>query len=73
MLGWSAKTLADHSGLSLRTVQNLESSSGFDPNRRSSFLAVKAALESAGIEFIGNAEEGPGIRIWQPRRERTAT
>ena len=69
MLGWSAKMLADQSGLSLRTIQNLERTSGFDPNRKSSFLAAKAALEAAGIEFIGTPDDGPGIRIRNSKPE----
>jgi hypothetical protein len=26
---------------------------------------VKAALEAAGIEFIGAPKEGPGVRLWR--------
>jgi hypothetical protein len=65
MLGWSARTLATASGLSLRTIQTIENSEGRKVGRKSSFLAVKAALEAAGIEFIGTPDEGPGIRLWQ--------
>jgi hypothetical protein len=25
---------------------------------------LREALETAGIEFIGGQEDGPGIRIW---------
>jgi hypothetical protein len=28
--------------------------------------AVRKALEAAGIEFIGNPDDGPGIRIRKP-------
>lgn len=67
MLGWSAKVLADEAGLSLRTIQNIESLSTYDAGRKSSLLAIKAALEIAGIEFIGSPDDAPGIRIHTPR------
>ncbi len=66
-LGWSAKELAQHSGLALRTLANIESSDGTSQVRKSSLLAVKAALEAAGIEFIGTPDDAPGIRIHAPK------
>ena len=58
-LGWSASHLAEEAGLSLRTVQTAEAEDGHNKIRKSSILAIKATLESAGIEFIGDATEGP--------------
>jgi hypothetical protein len=26
---------------------------------------VRKALETAGVEFIGTPEEGPGVRLWR--------
>lgn len=62
-LNWSAAKLAEESGLSLRTVQNLESATSDVAVRKSSLLSIKATLESAGIEFIGTPDDAPGIRI----------
>jgi transcriptional regulator with XRE-family HTH domain len=62
-LGWSASELGEQAGLSLRTVQTAESEGGEDKIRKSSLLAIKSVLESAGIEFIGTPEDAPGIRI----------
>lgn len=62
-LNWSAAKLAEESGLSLRTVQNLESATSYVAVRKSSLLSIKATLESAGIEFIGTPDDAPGIRI----------
>jgi len=50
-------------GLSIRTIQTAETDGGEQIVRKSSLLAVKAALESAGIEFIGSPDDAPGIRI----------
>jgi hypothetical protein len=56
--------LAERSGVSLPTIHRFEAVDGVPPSRSSTLLDVKAALEAAGIEFIGTAEEGPGIRLW---------
>jgi hypothetical protein len=34
---------------------------------RANLLALQSTLEAAGIEFIGTADDGPGIRIRPPR------
>ena len=45
----------------------------FRASRRSPFLlAVTAALEAAGIEFIGSPEEGPGVRLWPKKKKKKA-
>ncbi len=62
-LGWSATQLGKMAGLSLRTIQTAEAENGHSKVRKSSILAIKATLESAGIEFIGTPDDGPGIRI----------
>ena len=62
-LGWSASHLAEEAGLSLRTVQTAEAEDGHNKIRKSSILAIKATLESAGIEFIGSPDDNPGVRI----------
>jgi hypothetical protein len=62
-LGWSATLLGEKAGLSLRTIQTAEAEGGDNKVRKSSVLAIKTTLESAGIEFIGTPEDGPGIRI----------
>ena len=67
-LGWSASQLGLKAGLSLRTIQTAEADGGEEQIRKSSLLAVKAALETAGIEFIGTPENGPGIRIYPGKK-----
>ena len=62
-LGWSAADLAKEAGLSLRTIQAIETNLGLEKARKSSVLALRASLESAGIEFTGTPGEVPGIRI----------
>lgn len=62
-LGWSASKLGVEAGLSLRTIQTAEADDGESQIRKSSLLAIQAALEAAGIEFVGTPDDGPGIRI----------
>lgn len=62
-LAMSAEELAARSSVSLRTVQRMELSDGVPPGRISTLFAIKAALENAGIEFIGTPQDRPGIRL----------
>lgn len=62
-LGWSAEELAKHSSVSRRTIVSIESGNGVPPVNLQTLMKLKAALETAGIEFIGSPEDAPGIRI----------
>tara|TARA_Y100001001_G_scaffold79666_1_gene77764 strand:- start:211 stop:357 length:147 start_codon:yes stop_codon:yes gene_type:complete len=41
----------------------METEDGVPSSNAPNIAAVKAALEAAGIEFIGTPDDGPGIRI----------
>ena len=58
-LGWSASDLAKASGLARGTVQKAEAN--FEGFRKSSALAIRVALEDAGIEFIDRDDGARGI------------
>lgn len=64
MLRWSGQQLAEESGLSLSTIRRVEMRDGV-PEAQSikTLMTIKQALESAGIEFIGTPDDGPGVRI----------
>ena len=64
MLRWSGEELSLRSGVSLSTVRRVESANGV-PEVQSirTVLAIKKALEEAGVEFIGTPEDGPGVRL----------
>ncbi len=66
-LGWSAKFLAERSGVGLRTLLRIESSDGVPSSHSSTLIELEKALEAAGIEFIGTPEDGPGIRLRKPK------
>ena len=63
LLGWTAKDLADQSGVSLATIQRLEPQSGVPVSHQRTLLDIKRAFEAAGVEFIGTPDEGPGVRV----------
>ena len=65
-LNITAKELAERAGVSLPTIQRFEGVDGVPPSRSSTLLEVKAALESAGIEFVGTPTDRPGIRFSPP-------
>ena len=41
----------------------IEATNGVPLGRVSTLLGVKAALEAAGIEFVGSPDDRPGIRL----------
>ena len=65
-LNWSANTLAKHAGIASKTVRRIEATFGLPQTTVATISAIKAALEAAGIEFIGSPSDGPGIRIHRP-------
>jgi transcriptional regulator with XRE-family HTH domain len=62
LLGMDQKTLAEASGLSLPTIQRMESSDGTIRGNVDSLMKLVAALDAAGIELIaeGTASGGGG-------------
>ncbi|MCZ8102303.1 MAG: helix-turn-helix transcriptional regulator [Burkholderiales bacterium] len=59
-LGWSARQLAEASGVALQTVQRFEQHAGLPAARVQTLQDVISALEKAGVEFIGTPDE-PGV------------
>jgi transcriptional regulator with XRE-family HTH domain len=65
-LAWSAQTLAERSGVSLRTIMRLEASDDLPSSRTKTLQDIQSALEVAGVEFIGSPNDRPGIRVSKP-------
>ena len=63
MLRWSAKQLAEQAGLSWPTVQRMESTQGVPSGLSKNLELVQRALEGAGVIFIDEDDEGPGVRL----------
>jgi transcriptional regulator with XRE-family HTH domain len=68
MLRMSAEALAEESGISIATIKKLETKHSQITPRASTMDRLIAVLESHGIEFLGTAEESPGVRLHRPPR-----
>ena len=64
--GLTAAELAKLAGVSWATVQRFEAEEGIPRSRGNTLDRVKTALESAGIEFIGDPVFSPGVRLRPP-------
>ncbi len=62
-LGWSARELAEQSGLGLSTVQRAETNGDRPVITRVNMDAIRRALEAAGVEFIPENGGGAGVRL----------
>ncbi len=62
-LRWSVSDLATTSGISTSTIKRIEAMDGKPNSTAANISALQKTLESAGIEFIGTPDDGPGIRI----------
>jgi hypothetical protein len=68
LLRWSAEDLARRSLLSVATIRRAELTEDETSMTAANDLAVRRALEAAGVEFIDENGGGPGVRLRQRRR-----
>ena len=66
-LRWSIEELAGRSSVSVRTIKMVEANDGIPQCKTATTEKLVSALQSAGIEFIGSPDDGPGIRIRRPK------
>ena len=64
-LGWSTQKLSEETEVSSRTLNRMETLEGFSAATKANLSMVQRTFEEAGIEFIGSANEGPGVRLWK--------
>ena len=63
LLRWNAKELSLNSGVGTATLKRYEVAESVPNAHVKTLTAIKAALEAAGIEFIGSPENNPGVRL----------
>jgi len=78
LLNWSAEKLAEEAGVGVATVRRAESEPKPDSDKgedrkpakskersmiQSTESAIRRALEDAGVIFVAENGEGPGVRI----------
>jgi hypothetical protein len=70
-LRWRAKDLAREAALGVATVRRAELAEVETSLTMANDLAVRRALEAAGVEFIEENGGGPGVRLQKRSREKT--
>jgi len=66
LLRWSAAELAQRASLGLATIKRAELSENQTSMTAANDLAVRRALEAAGVEFIDENGGGAGVRLRKP-------
>ena len=66
LLRWSAVDLAKASKVGVATIRRVEIIDGDIPVTPANELAVRRALEAAGVEFIDGNGGGAGVRLRKP-------
>ena len=70
LLRWEQRDLEAASSVSLPTIKRLESKPGVMAAHMSTVVALRKALEAAGIEFIDENGGGPGVRLRKRQRKK---
>jgi len=63
LIRWSAEDLARETALSVATIRRAEIAEGEISMTAANDLAVRRALEAAGVEFLDENGGGPGVRL----------
>ena len=64
-LNWSGRDLAKAAGVHHNTVGRIERG---EETNKGTLLLIRTTLEQAGIEFIDDNGDGPGVRLRTPPR-----
>ena len=68
LIRWSAEDLARETALSVATIRRAELAEDETSMTTANGMAVRDALESAGVEFIDENGGGPGLRLRKRQR-----
>ena len=66
LLRWRAQDLARESSVGVATIRRAELTDAETSLTTANDLAVRRALEAAGVEFIDENGGGPGVRLRKP-------
>jgi len=67
LLGLSSRQLAAESGVSWATIKRFEETEGIPRSKRGTLERLKNYLDAAGIEFLGDPNKSPGVRLRRNR------
>jgi transcriptional regulator with XRE-family HTH domain len=68
LIRWSADDLARNCSLSVATIRRAELVEDETSMTTANDIAVRRALEAAGVEFIDENGGGPGVRLRKPSK-----
>jgi len=71
LIRWSAEDLAGKSSLSVATIRRAELTDSETSMTAANDLAVRRALEAAGVEFIDENGGGAGVRLRKHAKEKS--
>lgn len=72
LIGLGQAELAAAASISVPTLRRMEASAGPAAGLTNNVAAVKRALEAAGVIFVEENGEGPGVRLKKARQEPAA-
>jgi transcriptional regulator with XRE-family HTH domain len=67
LVDWAQAKLAEASNLGVSTIKNFEA--GRSVPTINNLAAIRAALEAAGVIFVDENGEGPGVRLRKARAQ----
>ena len=70
LIRWSAEDLARASSVGLTTIRRAELMDSETSMTAVNDLAIRRALEAAGVEFIDENGGGPGVRLRKSGKEK---
>jgi hypothetical protein len=70
LLRWSAADLARQAALGANTIRRAEVAEGRTSLTAANELAIRRALEAAGVEFIDENGGGAGVRLRKPGKSK---
>ena len=68
LVHWRAQDLARESAVGVATIRRAELADGETSMTAANDLAIRRALELAGVEFIDENGGGPGVRLRKHQR-----
>jgi hypothetical protein len=70
LIRWSAADLATKSAVGVTTIRRAELKDVETSMTTANDLAIRRALEAAGVEFIDENGGGPGVRLRKTRKRK---
>ena len=71
LIRWTAEDLSRQTAVSLRTIRRAELAERDTSMTAANDLAIRRALEGAGVEFIEENGGGPGVRLKKRTRPKS--